>query len=39
MKEVRKVFAHDNDFWKNVERPIQQDVFGVSVFLSFLAIS
>lgn len=37
------VFARDNDFWKNVERPIVQDVFGVSaqgsVFLSFLAIS
>lgn len=30
MKEVRKVFAHDHDFWKNVERPILQDVFSVS---------
>lgn len=42
MKEVRKVFADDNDFWKNVERPILQDAFGVSpgsVFLSFLAVS
>lgn len=30
MKEVRKVFARDNDSWKNVERPIVQDVFCAS---------